>query len=214
MTSKLSVEAPARTSVHNPSPHAELRPHHAAPWEKSPSPEIRLSSFSVPRREGPGRGHSWDTYRDLILDLAAHIPLRPHGTLAPHHTREEKLLRYGHPGEKGSKQGLRGSGDWLNGGLEGSETEPRPGCESGDAPILQQKCPLGQGLPCHRQRQLNEDTGSNKGWMQLLLTDPGMWVGTDACGQQAESSPMSDLSVPTPPTLLPPGSRGQQQLHL
>lgn len=47
-----------------------------------------------------------DTYRDLILDLAAHIPLRLHGTFTPHDAGEEELLGNGHPREEGSKWGL------------------------------------------------------------------------------------------------------------
>lgn len=37
-------------------------------------------------------------YRDLILDFAAHVPLRSHGTFALHLAREEELLGSGHPG--------------------------------------------------------------------------------------------------------------------
>lgn len=69
----------------------------------------------VPKKEGPYQ----DTHRDLILDLAAYIPLRPHGALAPHHTREEELLGNGHPGAEGSKRGLRKPGAWLIGGSVG-----------------------------------------------------------------------------------------------
>ena len=70
---------------------------------RATAPGTRLSISSVPRRERPHR----DTHRDLILDLAAHVPLGPHRALAPHHAREEELLGNGHPGEEGSKQGLQ-----------------------------------------------------------------------------------------------------------
>lgn len=76
-------------------------------------------SASLCVKEG---GALQDTHRDLILDLAAYIPLRLHGALTAHHTREEKLLGNGHPSMDRSKWGLRRPRAWPIG--QGSNTHP------------------------------------------------------------------------------------------
>lgn len=87
-----------------------LLDHHAA-IEKSPNPWDIYQPLLCAKNGSRPQGTTYqDTYRNLILDLAANIPLRPHGTLTPHHAREEELLGNGHPGEDGSKQGLRRPG--------------------------------------------------------------------------------------------------------
>lgn len=89
-------------------PSSHHRVEEPQPWDMS-------QPLSVPRREGPDQGPPQNTYRDLILDLAAYIPLRLHGALAAHHTREEELLGNGHPGVGGSEQRVeeaRGLADW------------------------------------------------------------------------------------------------------
>lgn len=70
------------------------------PCRKEPIP---LDMFQQPilcaKKKGDRGGATrQDSYRDLILDLAAHIPLRLHGTFALHLAREKELLGSSHPG--------------------------------------------------------------------------------------------------------------------
>lgn len=75
----------------------EPQDHHVG---KNPYLETCFNSLSSAKKKGDqgGATQQQDAYRDLILDLAAHIPLKSHGTFALHLAREEELLGNGHPG--------------------------------------------------------------------------------------------------------------------
>lgn len=97
----------------------EPQGHHTAIWGRAQNIEKSLKPLLW--------GHTTHTYRDLILDLAAHIPLRSHGALSLHLAREEELLGNGHPGCGEMRRGAEEAWGAANGAkrVRSGKAEPK-----------------------------------------------------------------------------------------